>query len=75
MRTGDWIALITPALAIGGATFAAAAKLTRLIDAVERLTASMERIAGKVDDHEGRLRDLEATRRRARRRGVPDACP
>lgn len=55
MSPADWIALVT----VGGTTLGIGIRLimgtTRLIDAVERLTCSVEKIAGKVEDHEQRL--------------------
>jgi len=66
MHAADWIALITPATAVGAIGVAGIVKLTRLVDAVERLTTAMERIAGIVDDHEHRLTVLETDRTDAR---------
>jgi len=64
MHPAEWIALATPAMAVGGIGVAGIVKLTRLVDAVERLSASMERVAGRVDEHEKRIGDLERGPRR-----------
>lgn len=35
-------------------------KMTRLVDAVERVSNAMEETAGQIGDHEARLRALES---------------
>jgi len=54
---------ILTALALGGSVvgggFKAMAKLTRLVDAVERLSASMEHVSEQIGAHEQRLIRLE----------------
>lgn len=62
MHMADLIALVVPVLMVGGSTVAAIVKLTRLIDAVNRTGAAIEKIAEKVDNHEIRLHDLERDR-------------
>ena len=69
MHMAEWIALIMPAIAVGTAGYVGVAKLTRLVDAVERLATSMEHLAGRVEDHEDRLTTLEAARRPRRTAG------
>lgn len=64
MHAAEWIAAVGVAFVVGGPTLAAVVRLTRLVDAVERLNATMVRIVEKVDDHEDRLRDLEQPRGR-----------
>nr|UXE44742.1 hypothetical protein Hi04_10k_c361_00006 [uncultured bacterium] len=55
MNAGIWIGLLSPAIALCGTAIMATVKMTRLVDAVERLSGSMEKIAGQVSDHEHRL--------------------
>lgn len=56
---------VLTALTLGGGVIGggikAMAKLTRLVDAVEHLTGSMERAVGQLGDHESRIKDLERT--------------
>jgi hypothetical protein len=59
MHIIDWLAMLPTFITVGGSTVAAVVKLAKLVDAVERLTTSMENIVGKVDDHETRIHDLE----------------
>jgi hypothetical protein len=70
MHAGDWIALVPTGVMLALSTFTAVWKLAKLVDAVERLGGSMERIAGKVDDHEGRLAALEVKAPRTRNRAT-----
>ena len=60
MHASEWIALITPGLAVAGACYAVVVKLTRMAVALEALTASMRAAAEKVDSHESRIAALEA---------------
>jgi hypothetical protein len=55
MDAATWIGLLSPAIVLCGIAIMATSKMTRLVDAVERLNGSMEKIAGRVDDHEHRL--------------------
>jgi len=67
---------ILTAVFLGGSIiaggFKAMSKLTRLVDAVEHLSASMENVAGQIGDHEQRIGKLEDARA-ARARGRPTA--
>jgi hypothetical protein len=77
MHPAEWIALITPALAIAGAGYAGVVKLTRITLALEALTAAMQRAAEKVDNHESRIVALEARspgRHAAGRTGLPGSA-
>lgn len=60
MHAADWVAIVTPALAVGSIGVAGIVKLTRLIDAVERGARAIETMADKVQDHERRITHLEA---------------
>ena len=57
---------VLTALALGGSVVGggvrALAKLTRLVDAVERLSASMEHVVSQIGEHEKRLAVIEAAR-------------
>lgn len=55
MDAGTWISILSPAIVLGGVAIMATAKMTRLVDAVERLSKSMEEIVGQLRDHEHRL--------------------
>lgn len=59
MHAAEWIALITPAIAVATAGYAGVVKLTRMAVALEQLTKSMEAAAVKVDSHEARIAALE----------------
>ena len=63
---------ILTALFLGGSVvgggFRAMAKLTRLVDAIEHLSASMEHVVGQIGDHENRLTRLEDAHLAAARR-------
>jgi hypothetical protein len=59
MTAADWVALVTPAVAVAGIGVAGIVKLTRLVDAVDRLAVAMEHITGKIQDHESRINTLE----------------
>ena len=59
MHAAEWIALLTPTMAILVMGAGAVAKLTRMADALDRLTESMKTIAEKVDGHERRISALE----------------
>jgi len=56
---------VLTALVLGGTVvaggFRAMAKLTRLVDAIEHLSASMETVVGQIGEHETRLTRLEDT--------------
>ena len=58
------------AIMLGGAIiaggFKAMAKLTRLVDAIERLSGSMEHVVGEIGDHEKRITSLETVKPRTR---------
>lgn len=56
MDAATWAALAVPVLSVAGAVLMAVVKMTRLVDAVERLGNAMEKVAGQVEDHEHRLR-------------------
>lgn len=64
MHPAEWIALSVAAFTIGGGGIGALVKFTRVFtrmaDALERLTASMETVVTKVDGHESRIAALEA---------------
>lgn len=60
MHAAEWIALITPAIAVATAGYAGVVKLTRMAVALEALTLSMKTAAEKVDSHEARIVALEA---------------
>lgn len=59
MHAAEWIALVTPTFAIVATGVGAVVKLTRMADALDRLTESMKTIADKVDGHERRISALE----------------
>lgn len=63
MTTANWIAIVTPGLVLGGIGISAIVKLTRLVDAVDRLTTAMETITKMASDHELRIGLLEQRRR------------
>ena len=54
---------ILTAIVLGGSVigggFRAIAKLTRIADSVERLSASREHVVGQIGDHETRIDRLE----------------
>lgn len=64
MNAGEWIALGVAVFTIGGGSIGALIKFTRVFtrmaDALERLTGSMETVVTKVDGHEARISALEA---------------
>lgn len=55
MHPAEWIALVPSVLLGGGGAVGVIVRLTRLIVAVEGLCKAMERVAGKVEEHERRL--------------------
>lgn len=59
MNAAAWIAIVALSLPLLGIGIKLIMNVTRLIDAVERLSISMEKIAGTVNDHERRLIRLE----------------
>jgi len=59
MTAGDYIALTLAALSVGGIGIRLIVQMTRLVDAVERLTAASMSITDRVEDHERRIRELE----------------
>ena len=59
MHVADWIALLTPALAVATAGYAGVAKLTRMAVAIEQLAKAMATVAEQVSDHEKRITTLE----------------
>lgn len=69
MNPAEWIALISPALVLGGAAVAAVAKLTRMTVVLEELGKDIGAIAGRVDNHEARLGELERNARGRHRFG------
>ena len=56
----DWIAIVTPAIAVGVGIVGVIIRLTRMVDALERLATAMETVTHMVNDHELRLGLLEA---------------
>lgn len=69
MHPAEWIALITPTFAFAGFGYAAVAKLTRMTIALEQLGRDIAAIAGRVDNHERRLGELERNARGRHRFG------
>lgn len=70
MPAAEWIALITPGLAVAGGMYAAVVKLTRMAVAIEQLTSTLGLVHERVDVHEGRIAVLEErTSGRHARRG------
>jgi hypothetical protein len=63
MQPAEWIALVSPALVLGGASVAAVARLTRMTVVLEELGKDISVIAGRVDNHEARLMALERNAR------------
>lgn len=59
MHAAEWIALITPGMALAGTGYAIVVKLTRMAVALEQLGKSMQVTADKVDGHEARIAALE----------------
>lgn len=59
MHPAEWIALISPTLVLGGACIAAVARLTRITVALEQAGRDIAAVAGRVDNHERRLVELE----------------
>ena len=59
MKASDWIALAPTITVLASTGVAVIIKLTRLVDAVERLSAAMAQVAERVTDHESRLITLE----------------
>lgn len=55
MNVSLFIAALSPVIVLCGAAIVATAKMTRLVDAVDRLNDSMVKIVNRVDDHENRL--------------------
>jgi len=55
----DTLAVVTLGSAIFGAGWKAVAKLTRIADAVDRLSQSMEHVVSRVGEHENRITRLE----------------
>jgi hypothetical protein len=55
MNSAEWIAIVAPALAVTGTGLAAVVKLTRIVDAVERLEKTFTVVMRRLDDHERRL--------------------
>lgn len=69
MSIVDILTAVVLAGSIVGGGFRAMSKLTRLVDAVERLSSSMETVVGQIGDHERRITGLEAFKPRSRLRG------
>lgn len=63
MHPAEWIGLVSPALVLAGATIAAVAKLTRITVALEELSKDFAAVAGRVDNHEQRIGELERNAR------------
>lgn len=59
MHNAEWIALLTPILAMLSVGVAGVIKLTRMTVALEQLTESMNKFADKAADHESRIVALE----------------
>jgi hypothetical protein len=59
MSTGDWIALIMPALVVAGAAWSGVKRLTRMTLAVENLADTLKSQIATAADHERRLIALE----------------
>lgn len=60
MHAAEWIALITPTLAIVGTGVAGVVKITRMTVALETISGSIKTAADKIENHEGRISALEA---------------
>jgi hypothetical protein len=63
MHPAEWIGLASPAIVLAGATIAAVAKLTRITVALEELSKDFAAVAGRVDNHEQRIGELERNAR------------
>ena len=59
MTAGDYIALALTAVSIGGVGIRLVVGMTRLVDAVERLSDASTSVMGRVEDHEQRISQLE----------------
>jgi hypothetical protein len=59
MSTGDWIALVMPALVVAGAAWSGVKRLTRMTMAVEDLADTLRSQIATAADHEKRLIALE----------------
>lgn len=63
MHAPEWIALISPGLVLAGAGYAAVARLTRIMLALEGLGRDISAIVKRVDGHENRIGALERNAR------------
>jgi hypothetical protein len=59
VSTGDWIALVMPALVVAGAGWSGVKRLTRMTMAVEDLADTLRSQIATAADHEKRLIALE----------------
>lgn len=59
MNAANWIAVMTPALALVGAGSAGVAKLTRMAVAIENLAKLLQAAAQIDTNHEARIAALE----------------
>lgn len=59
MTAADWVTLAPTITVLAGTGIAVIVRLTRLVDAVERLSAAMAQVAERVTDHESRITTLE----------------
>jgi hypothetical protein len=66
MSTGDWIALVMPALVVAGAAWSGVTRLTRMTLAVEELADTLKNQIATAADHEKRLIALEVIARARR---------
>lgn len=66
MSAADWIAIAGVSLPVAAVGLRMVIGMTRLVDAVERLTKSLETVAITVQDHERRIVLLERYRPRHR---------
>jgi len=60
MTAGDYIALALTMVSIGGVGIRLVVGMTRLVDAVERLSDASTSVMDRVEDHERRICQLEA---------------
>lgn len=63
MHPAEWIGLLSPGIALAGIGVAAVVKLTRITVALEQLGRDIAAVAGRVDNHERRLGQLERNAR------------
>jgi hypothetical protein len=59
-HAAQWATTVIGALALFGGGVQVVAKLTRIVDSIDHLTAALTKVGERSDDHEKRITTLEA---------------